>query len=135
MSAHPSFGPVNEFFSMRHTSASARIGQMIMVSTVGIRVQASIPPPLPPPVSLEALRKKTDQTHLVLGRLDGLTTHMPGVPVFLYIYVRKVVVLSSQIEGAQSSLSDLTAVRGRQHLRRTSERCTGGFKLRHGLNT
>ena len=44
---------------------------------------------------------------LALGRLDGLTTVLPGPAIFLYSYVRKEAVLSSQIEGTQSSLSDL----------------------------
>ncbi len=44
---------------------------------------------------------------LALGRLDGLTTVLPDPTLFLYSYVRKEAVLSSQIEGTQSSLSDL----------------------------
>ena len=44
---------------------------------------------------------------LALGRLDGLTTVLPDPAIFLYSYVRKEAVLSSQIEGTQSSLSDL----------------------------
>ena len=44
---------------------------------------------------------------LALGRLDGLTTALPDPTLFLYSYVRKEAVLSSQIEGTQSSLSDL----------------------------
>jgi Fic family protein len=43
----------------------------------------------------------------VLGRLDGLTTLLPDTSLFLYLYVRKEALLSSQIEGTQSSLSDL----------------------------
>ncbi len=43
----------------------------------------------------------------VPGRLDGVTTLLPDVSLFLYFYVRKEAVLSSQIEGAQSSFSDL----------------------------
>ena len=45
--------------------------------------------------------------HLALGRLDGLSLQLPDAPLFLYSYVRKEAVLSSQIEGTQSSLSDL----------------------------
>ncbi|MCD4747731.1 MAG: hypothetical protein K8R59_00025 [Thermoanaerobaculales bacterium] len=44
---------------------------------------------------------------LALGRLDGITTLLPDRSLFLYAYVRKKAVLSSQIEGTQSSLSDL----------------------------
>ena len=42
-----------------------------------------------------------------LGRLDGLTTVLPSTSLFVYMYVRKEAVLSSQIEGTQSSMSDL----------------------------
>src|SRR5687767_2321486 len=44
---------------------------------------------------------------LALGRLDGVSTLLPDKSLFLYAYVRKEAVLSSQIEGTQSSLSDL----------------------------
>lgn len=44
---------------------------------------------------------------LAVGRLDGITTVLPDPHLFLYAYVRKEAVLSSQIEGTQSSLSDL----------------------------
>ena len=47
-----------------------------------------------------------EQANQALGRLDGLSTLL-NVPLFLYNYVRKEAVLSSQIEGTQSSLSDL----------------------------
>jgi Fic family protein len=48
-----------------------------------------------------------EQANQSLGRLDGLATVLPGLDLFLYAYVRKEAVLSSQIEGTQSSLSDL----------------------------
>jgi Fic family protein len=48
-----------------------------------------------------------DQALLALGRLDGVTALLPDTDLFLYSYVRKEAVLSSQIEGTQSSLSDL----------------------------
>lgn len=41
-----------------------------------------------------------------MGRLDGLITLLRGTKFFLYLYIRKEAVLSSQIEGTQSSLSD-----------------------------
>ena len=44
---------------------------------------------------------------LALGRLDGVSTLLPDTSLFLYSYIRKEAVLSSQIEGTQSSLSDL----------------------------
>lgn len=73
-------------------------------------VEAFVPAPLPPDPPLEfgtdlqALLE--DATH-ALGRLDGAAARLPDTHFFLYPYVRKEAVLSSQIEGTQSSLADL----------------------------
>jgi len=48
-----------------------------------------------------------DAANQALGRLDGITLLLPDPDQFLYTYIRKEAVLSSQIEGTQSSLSDL----------------------------
>lgn len=72
--------------------------------------QAFVPKPLPPepPISANsALQDKLDEAHLALGRLDSISILLPDTSVFLYSYVRKEAVMSSQIEGTQSSLSDL----------------------------
>ncbi len=65
--------------------------------------------PLPPypALNLEILNYKLEQAILALGRLDGVATVLPDTPIFLYTYVRQEALLSSQIEGTQSSLSDL----------------------------
>ena len=42
-----------------------------------------------------------------MGRLDGSIYTLPNPDLFVYMYVRKEAVLSSQIEGTQSSLQDL----------------------------
>lgn len=76
----------------------------------GERVKAFIPAPLPPdpPLRIDAaLRDKLDAALLALGRLDSVTMLLPDTHLFLYTYVRKEAVLSSQIEGTQSSLSEL----------------------------
>lgn len=68
------------------------------------------PAPLPPDPSLDvggALQALLDEANQALGRLDGITLLLPDPDQFLYTYVRKEAVLSSQIEGTQSSLSDL----------------------------
>jgi Fic family protein len=73
-------------------------------------VRAFVPDPLPPkpPLAIDAeLRDRLDAALLALGRLDSVTTLLPDTRLFLYMYVRKEAVLSSQIEGTQSSLSDL----------------------------
>lgn len=69
-----------------------------------------MPRPLPPQPPLEidaALRERLDQALLALGRLDSISALLPSPDLFLYGYIRKEAVLSSQIEGTQSSLSDL----------------------------
>lgn len=85
-------------------------GEYVTISTVGEKVQAFVPRPLPPapPLDLsENLRDSLDAAHLAIGRLDGIASVLPDAALFLYTYVRKEAVLSSQIEGTQSSLSDL----------------------------
>jgi Fic family protein len=85
-------------------------GTYITVSTSGESFQAFVPNPLPPDPPLQLTQKDHDlieKANLALGRLDGVTTSLPDVSLFLYFYVRKEAVLSSQIEGTQSSISDL----------------------------
>ena len=85
-------------------------GSYKTISTVGEKVQAFIPAPLPPSPSIKwssELREKFDQALLALGRLDSVSVLLPDTSLFLYMYVRKEAVLSSMIEGTQSSLSDL----------------------------
>jgi Fic family protein len=53
---------------------------------------------------VQALLERANQA---LGRLDGITLLLPEPDQFIYTFVRKEAVLSSQIEGTQSSLSDL----------------------------
>jgi len=68
-----------------------------------------VPPPLPPDpaIRVEPLQRILEQANQAVGRLDGLASVLPDVSLFIYAYVRKEAVLSSQIEGTQSSLSDL----------------------------
>jgi len=76
----------------------------------GELVKAFVPLPLPPKPPLRevpSLREAMDQALVALGRLDSVGTLLPDASLFLYTYVRKEAVLSSQIEGTQSSLSDL----------------------------
>ena len=72
--------------------------------------KAFLPTPLPPqpPVEidgdLQALLSTADRA---LGRLDGSIRTLPNPDLFVFMYVRKEAVLSSQIEGTQSSLNDI----------------------------
>lgn len=85
-------------------------GTYVTISTVGETVRAFVPAPLPPRPPIDwtpNLRNKFDQALLALGRLDSVSSLLPDTSLFLYMYVRKEAVLSSMIEGTQSSLSDL----------------------------
>jgi len=85
-------------------------GRYVTISTVGEKARAFVPAPLPPRPPIDwtpQLRGKFDQALLALGRLDSVSTLLPDTSLFLYMYVRKEAVLSSMIEGTQSSLSDL----------------------------
>lgn len=85
-------------------------GKYIPITTVGEKAEAFVPAPLPPNPPVEwssELRGKFDQALLALGRLDSVSTLLPDTSLFIYMYVRQEAVLSSMIEGTQSSLSDL----------------------------
>ena len=86
-----------------------RLGSYITCSVVGENYQAFLPPPLPPspPIDLLPLQKLLVRASQALGRLDGVSDVLPDSNLLLYYYIRKEAVLSSQIEGTQSSLSDL----------------------------
>ncbi len=76
----------------------------------GETVRAFVPAPLPPDPPLEfsgARQRLLERALLACGRLDGVTALLPDPELFLYAYVRREAVLSSQIEGTESSLSDL----------------------------
>lgn len=94
---------------MPKPDSSTRVGRFVTTSAVGERVRAYIPTPLPPtpPVDLSALGGLISEAMHALGRLDGDRAVAPDTSLFLYMYVRKEALLSSQIEGTQSSLSDL----------------------------
>lgn len=85
-------------------------GRYVAVAAAGEQFKAFVPAPLPPdpPIAWSpALRRRFDEALLALGRLDALTLHLPNAALLLYSFVRKEAVLSSQIEGTQSSLADL----------------------------
>jgi Fic family protein len=90
-------------------SHPSRLGQLVTTTTGGEVVRAYVPPPLPPipPVELSGIVNMIEKANRALGRLDGVTAILPAPPLFLFMYVRKEALLSSQIEGTQSSLSDL----------------------------
>ncbi len=86
------------------------IGRYESTSTGGEQVRAFVPAPLPPVPTLAldgSLQQTLEAATLAIGRLDAISTLLPDEALFLYACVRKEAVLSSQIEGTQSSLSDL----------------------------
>lgn len=85
-------------------------GRYLEIVAGGETVRAFVPDPLPPvpPLELTGARQTAlEQATMALGRLDGLSLLLPDPKLLLYAYVRREAVLSSQIEGTQSSLSDL----------------------------
>jgi Fic family protein len=85
-------------------------GTYVTASTAGESFKAFVPAPLPPepPITLTGRdHDLIEEANRSLGRLDGVTALLPDVSLFLYFYVRKEALLSSQIEGTQSSFSDL----------------------------
>jgi cell filamentation protein, protein adenylyltransferase len=95
---------------MTAAQASLRAGRFRRAQGGGGEYDAFFPAPLPPdpPLDLDVgLHRLLDQANQALGRLDGITLLLPDPSQFLYTFIRKEAVLSSQIEGTMSSLSDL----------------------------
>jgi len=85
-------------------------GRYEVTEVGGETIRAFIPSPLPPnpPLEMNAQRQQLlERATLALGRLDSVTLLLPDPDLFLYAYVRREAVLSSQIEGTQSSLAQL----------------------------
>ncbi len=85
-------------------------GQYEVSSVSGEQVSAFVPhhlPPNPPLVLDQSRQLLLERATLAVGRLDSISALLPDPDLFLYTYVRREAVLSSQIEGTQSSLSDL----------------------------
>jgi len=95
---------------MHKPPKTANRSRYVTSTMSGERVQAFVPAPLPPDaktLDLPSLQGILAEANQAVGRLDGMTSAFPDLNLFLYSYVRKEAVLSSQIEGTQSSLSDL----------------------------
>jgi Fic family protein len=116
-----------------------RAGSYITQAT-GYR--AFIPAPLPPSPAIQMegeLQLLLSRADMALGRLDGSVQTLPNPDLFVLMYVRKEAVLSSQIEGTQSSLQDLLAVEaqalGRDRIARDVDEVVNYVKaMRHGLD-
>jgi Fic family protein len=102
--------------------------------------RAFIPAPLPPNPGVALvgdLPNLLSAADRALGRLDGSVLTLPNADLFVFMYVRKEAVLSSQIEGTQSSLQDLLAAEAQlldQHLPRDVDEVVNYVRaMRHGL--
>jgi len=86
-----------------------RVGRYVTTIAFNESVNAYVPPALPPspPLEFSGLMHLLSQADRAIGRLDGIAMMLPDKALFLYLYVRKEAVLSSQIEGTQSTLDDL----------------------------
>jgi Fic family protein len=85
-------------------------GQFAKIGSGDEAFRAFVPAPLPPdpPLKLTAADQALlERANRALGKLDSMTSLLPNVSLFIYAYVRKEALVSSQIEGTQSSLSDL----------------------------
>jgi Fic family protein len=92
-------------------------GFPIPVSTTGVTLTAFVPEPLPPATPLALTQVEADlldRANVALGRLDSATWILPDSSLIVYLYIRKEAVLSSQIEGTQSSLSDLLLLESKE---------------------
>ncbi len=86
-----------------------RMGRYVMTSVAGEKVKAFVPSELPfsPALDLKNIASLLEKANHVLGQLDNTTSLLPDISLFIYFYVRKEALLSSQIEGTQSSFDDL----------------------------
>jgi Fic family protein len=96
----------------REPGGTGRAGRYVQ-QPAGYR--AFLPPPLPPnpPLRMDDLQAPLAEASHALGRLDGSVLTLPDPDLFVLMYVRKEAVLSSQIEGTQSSLQDLLEAEAR----------------------
>jgi Fic family protein len=86
-----------------------RLGTNIVKTVAGESYKVYIPPllPLDPPIKLDMLSGLLEKAAAAASQLNNVTKFIPNKSLFIYMYVRKEALLSSQIEGTQSSFSDL----------------------------
>ncbi len=92
------------------STRSDRAGQIITQMSGPDGYQSFVPKPLPPEPPMDyddEIKILSEKANRALGRLDSITSILPNPKMFMYIYVRKEAVLSSQIEGTQASMTDL----------------------------
>lgn len=90
------------------TDRSTRAGRFVR-QPAGYAAFEPAPLPPEPPLALEALAPLLSQADQAVGRLDGVSQTLPNADLFVAMYVRREAVLSSQMEGTQSTLDDVLA--------------------------
>ena len=116
--------PKLSFFGRNGTmNKIKRIGRLITKSEGGETHRCYIPQPLPPnpPIQPEKFYKLLDKANVSLGELNGIRTNLPNASLFLHMFTRKEAVLSSQIEGTQSSLSDFLLFENKEENLKTND--------------
>ena len=87
-----------------------RHGKLLKSSlAAGERYENFIPDSLPPvpAIAIGEIGDWLEKANIAIGELNGFAESAPDPFVINYVYVRKEAVLSSQIEGTQSTLDDL----------------------------
>lgn len=99
-------------------------------------IPATLPPDPPIAMDTELIRLLSDADRS-LGRLDGATSILPNPDLFVAMYVRQEAVLSSQIEGTQSTLEDVLQfeidVKGQEHPKDVYEVVNYVHAMQYGL--
>lgn len=84
-----------------------KVGSFVIKKIKGESYKAYIPPMLPLSINLESLYALIEKANIKIKELNIKSKIIPNTSLFTYMYVRKEALLSSQIEGTQSSFSDL----------------------------
>src|SRR3990172_8589472 len=115
-----------------------RAGRYVQQSTGYRAFIPAVLPPQPPIALVGPLQALLSEADRALGRLDGSIQTLPNPDLFVFMYVRKEAVLSSQIEGTQSSLQDLLAAEAEvltpEHPRDVGEVVNYVNAMNYGLN-
>jgi len=105
---------MKESFSNERATVARSTGTYEVTSVGGENVQAFVPNPLPPVRPLlklvGELASQLQAAETALASLEAAGRMVPSLDWFIYSFVRKEAVISSQIEGTQASLDDLLAV-------------------------
>ena len=86
-----------------------KTGERLIQKVAGESYHAYVPPPLPPDPAVDLIKiyPHLEKAAQALAELNSIHNSIPNTSLFIYMYVRKEALLSSQIEGTQSSFSDL----------------------------